>query len=60
MRSCCKALQSFIGMAGVACRELWCVWYPECVVCVVPSMPSCRPTREKKTSFNGFGLSEVG
>ena len=26
MRSCCKALQSFIGMAGVACRGLWCVW----------------------------------
>ena len=26
VRSCCKALQSFIGMAVMACRGLWCVW----------------------------------
>ena len=26
VRSCCKVLQSFIAMSGVACRRLWCVW----------------------------------
>ena len=26
VRSCCKVLQSFIGIADVACRGLWRVW----------------------------------